>query len=117
MTTARRAGPADDERSRRRTNTILVLLLLAAAALCLAAWWSLYLAPASGNFIAAPLRSVLVANYGADPLSTGAVSVNLSLIGDVIGDQTGTPGSNRQATLASVLQTPVVTVTFPGGRA
>ena len=110
-----RATHAVEETGNRRTSVVIALLLFAAVGLCLAAWWSLYLAPNVDNFIAAPLRSVLVANYGADPLSTRGVAIDISLVGDLIGDQTGTPGVDRQATLASVLQTPVVTITASGG--
>src|SRR5579859_7432801 len=63
------------------------------------------------HFIPAPLRSVLVANYGVDPRSTSAAAVNINLVNDVIRDQTATPGVDRQATLSSVLQTPVATIT------
>jgi hypothetical protein len=100
-----------------RKRTLLLLLLLAAMLLCLGAWWMLYFASPSSNFIAAPLRSILAANYGVDPLGTPVAALNLNLVSDIIHDQTSTPGVDRQATLSSALQTPVAMVTQQPGQA
>lgn len=84
MSTAPVAAPAGPERADRRLGAATLVLLVLAVALCLGAWWILYSARSGSEYIAAPLRSVLVANYGGDPMSTKAAALNIVLVGDVI---------------------------------
>jgi hypothetical protein len=111
------ATPAGREQTDRRLGAAILVLLVLAIALCWGAWWILCGARSGNEFIAAPLRSVLGANYGVDPLSTKAAALNIGLVGDVIREQTATAGVDRQATPASVLETSVPAVTQQPGAA
>jgi hypothetical protein len=122
MTPAAGAVPATAPRRRqpdRRLRLVYVLLVLLAGSLGLAAWLAARAGPRPLAFIGAPLHSVLVADYSADPLGTRAAVVEVGIIQDVIAAQTtGTPPPDRLATVIVALATPVPSVTLlPGTRA
>src|SRR5688500_152278 len=100
-------------RESRFTRLLLALLLLAAVTLvCLGLLGTFNRRRPA--FVPQPLRSVLSADYSADPFADKLAGLSPELIESILRDEAGTDAPDRLATVVSDLQTPVPTVVNGG---